>query len=184
MFCLQAFQAIGMSLYAQRKNIEGTDCINFTSDVIVKHYPSLIEKKTFLSGKIRRLVSKNVLNCPLKGYYCAGLKYSYVVGIDFYTKAVTAEKPLASIEDKKDNFKKAIFQYVRSEKNNTGLKEKDKSDVKTLKDFFDYWGESDGKKLRWEKQDAFEIGKRLKRWTKNNNGGSNGEEIDYRPGLR
>ena len=43
----------------------------------------------------------------------------------------------------------------------------DKYDKDTRIAFADYWTESGGNKMRWEKEKVFDISKRLARWSKN-----------------
>ncbi len=54
----------------------------------------------------------------------------------------------------------------------------DKFDKNTIRDFFEYWTEPNksGTKMKFELQDTFDIGRRLKRWERNNfnNNTSNG----------
>jgi len=75
---------------------------------------------------------------------------------------VKENKEVISIEKRKENFILGIDNY------------KDKYQKDMLNDFYNWWSELDSKsnKMRFEKQDFFEVGKRLATWKKRleNNG--------------
>ena len=85
--------------------------------------------------------------------------------------------PLATRQDKdkdKENIKEDKTRPKTLENRKTIFKEnlskhKDKFEVKTLNDFYSYWTEhgEDDKKMRFEKQTSFSIGRRLGTWKTN-----------------
>ena len=63
-----------------------------------------------------------------------------------------------NIEYRLADFKKSLQQYLKD------------YDKKTLNEFYLYWTEknANGKKMRYEMEKTFDIGRRLKRWNSNN----------------
>lgn len=76
----------------------------------------------------------------------------------------STKKHQKTIEEKKEEFKKSIEPF------------RDKYDSEMLNDFWRYWTEKNknGKKMRFEMQKVFDVGRRLITWSKNENNKFNG----------
>lgn len=97
--------------------------------------------------------------------------------IDKYWRFDDYQQPMSSWHEKQD-----LIELLRSKKQKGKTIQERKMDfikkmsnynvsydVQMLKDFFNYWtehGEKD-KKMRFEKETSFDIGKRLERWSRN-----------------
>lgn len=76
----------------------------------------------------------------------------------------STKKHQKTIEEKKEEFKKSIEPF------------REKYDSEMLNDFWRYWTEKNknGKKMRFEMQKVFDVGRRLITWSKNENNKFNG----------
>lgn len=76
----------------------------------------------------------------------------------------STKKNQKTIEEKKEEFKKSIEPF------------REKYDSEMLNDFWRYWTEKNknGKKMRFEMQKVFDVGRRLITWSKNENNKFNG----------
>jgi len=79
-------------------------------------------------------------------------------------KFSSTKKHQKTIEEKKEEFKKSIEPF------------REKYDSEMLNDFWRYWTEKNknGKKMRFEMQKVFDVGRRLITWSKNENNKFNG----------
>lgn len=81
----------------------------------------------------------------------ATTKEAFIAGLGY-----KAEQPKDTLENRKEKFRSEVFAY-------SGQYPDD-----MLKEFYDYWSECGGRKMRFEKQPTFEVSKRLARWSNNN----------------
>jgi len=78
------------------------------------------------------------------------------------------------MENRKKEFAEAIWLYM------------DKYDHEMLDEFYDYWTECNfnGRKMRFEKEKTFDLGKRLARWYKNSKKWDNKKPISLAEKMR
>lgn len=88
-------------------------------------------------------------------------------------KKQPTKEPIKTLEERKKEFKLECWNAF-----------KDKITLQTIKEFFEYWSESnlEGKKMRFEKESVFDLNRRMNTWLKNNNkiqptNGANGLNI-------
>jgi hypothetical protein len=86
----------------------------------------------------------------------------------------TSEQPVnTNKNEKKENNHKNVKKSIEERKNdfwqNLSSSFIDQYEVNLLKDFFDYWTEASpgARKMRFEKEKAFDVSRRLKTWLKN-----------------
>lgn len=74
-----------------------------------------------------------------------------------YKDTIDNNNNIDNIEKQKQKFSDKLVPYV------------EKYGAEMIQEFYDYWTETDGKgKMRFQKQEVFEISRRLARWAKNN----------------
>ena len=83
-----------------------------------------------------------------------------------------SKKERESIEERKNNFQLELSKYIPQ------------YGKPMILAFYEYWSEtnSNGKKMRFEKEKTWELSKRLKRWSDNNNKYGNRNNISRQEG--
>ena len=104
-------------------------------------------------------------------------KYNCLVTVPNSLDAVQ-DKYKYKVKDKEKDMNPDILKVSAAHKKTIGYREvqfknkvsdfADKYDKDTRIAFADYWTESGGNKLRFEKEKVFDVGRRLARWSKNN----------------
>jgi len=75
-------------------------------------------------------------------------------------KKQPTKEPIKTLEERKKDFKMECWNTF-----------KDEITLQTIKEFFEYWSESnlEGKKMRFEKESVFDLRRRMTTWLKNSN---------------
>lgn len=83
-----------------------------------------------------------------------------------------SKKERESIEERKNKFQLELSKYIPQ------------YGKPMILDFYEYWSEtnSNGKKMRFEKEKTWELSKRLKRWSDNNNKYGNRNNLSRQEG--
>ena len=156
--------------HKDNKFMLGTELVNVKKGSMITSQKKLCRQFRWGSTKLRNFLKVLQKDEMLLLKTNTQSTHITICNYDSYQDSQTANKNQTTHAQHTDNTRTKTNNKVNNVNNVINNKEYiDKYGLKLLQAFVDYWCEksSNGKKMRWQKEKAFDIDKRLNTWSKN-----------------